>query len=141
MKRILLTSLSIIAIGVSAYASTMCAANNTVAIVLDPTVAGTNYTYSAANMTWTTNLPYGDVSGVALCSTTSGSYATVGTPDETGGGKYCWCKSTHPVLSRWVFAYAAGSSSNCASYCARDCGDYVRASADFRSSMFGSVAQ
>ena len=126
---------------VPVHASTMCAANNTVAIVLDPTVAGTNYTYSAANQTWTTNFPYGDISGVALCSTTSGSYATVGTPNESGGGQYCWCKATHPVLSRWVFYDGHGSSDVCASNCAYRCGSFVRYYAAFRSAVFGSVAQ
>jgi len=139
MKKLLIT-ICMMMVG-TAHASTMCAANNTVAIVLDPTVEGTNYTYSAANQTWTTNFPYGDVSGVALCSTTSSSYANVGNPDESGGGQYCWCKSTHPVLSRWVFHRDYGSSDGCASNCAANCGYYVRDRADFRSAMFGSVAQ
>ena len=45
-----------------------------------------------------------------------------------------------PVLSRWVFNNDNGSSANCASNCANNCGNNVRNNADFRSTMFGSVA-
>ena len=141
MKKLLII-LCTLFIGTS-YASTMCVADTAVAVVLDPSIAGTGYTNSAANMTWTTNFPYGDVSGIALCSTTpktgTGSYP-VSDPDESGGGQYCYCKATHPVLSRWVFLSANGSSANCASNCASGCGYNVRYYAGFRSSMFGSVA-
>ena len=113
--------LSLIAFAMPSYASTMCVANDMVAVVLDPSIDGTNYTYDAANMLWTTNFDYGNVSGDALCSTTSGSYATVGTPNESGGGQYCWCRTQHPVASLWVFFYGNGSSDNCANYCAYNC--------------------
>ena len=141
MKKLLII-LCTLFIGTS-YASTMCVADTAVAVVLDPSIAGTGYTNSAANMTWTTNFPYGDVSGIALCSTTpktgTGSYP-VSDPDESGGGQYCYCKATHPVLSRWVFNLVHGSSANCASNCASGCGYNVRYYAGFRSTLFGSVA-
>ena len=122
------------------YASTMCVANDMVAIVLDPSINGTDYTYDAANMLWTTMFDYGNISGDALCSTTSGSWATVGTPNESGGGQYCWCRATHPVASLWVFG-VVGSSDACAHDCARYCAYNVQARAAFRAGVFGSVAQ
>ena len=132
--------LSLIAFAMPSYASTMCVANDMVAVVLDPSIDGTNYTYDAANMLWTTNFDYGNVSGDALCSTTSGSYATVGTPNESGGGQYCWCRAQHPVASLWVFNADRGSSGNCARDCASDCAYYGRINAAFRAGLFGSVA-
>jgi len=139
MKKVMMIICAMMA--VPSYASTMCVANDTVAIVLDPTINGTNYTYSAANMTWTTRFDYGNISGDALCSTTSGSYATTGTPNESGGGKYCWCRATHPVASLWMFYYNYWSSDGCADLCAAFCADDVQRSAAFRAGMFGSVAQ
>ena len=126
---------------IPAHSSTMCVANDMVAVVLDPSINGTDYTYDAANMLWTTMFDYGNISGDALCSTTSGSYATVGTPDEAGGGQYCWCRATHPVASLWVFRNADGSSDNCANACASLCAYNVRDYAAFRAGVFGSVAQ
>jgi len=136
MKKVMMIMCGLM-MAVPSYASTMCVANDTVAIVLDPTINGTNYTYSAANMTWTTRFDYGNISGDALCSTTSGSYATTGTPNESGGGKYCWCRASHPVASLWVFYYDDGSSGNCATNCANRCAARVQGNAAFRAGMFG----
>ena len=135
--------LSIIAtfITFSAHANAMCSDSDYVTIVLDPYIAGTNYTYNAAAMTWTTIFPYGNVSGVAVCNDTGGSYAVASNSEqyETGGVK-CWCKMTHPAVSRWVFYYSYSSASGCADYCANICGHAVRDASDFRSGVFGSVA-
>jgi len=135
MKKVMMIICAMMA--VPSYASTMCVANDTVAMVLDPSINGTNYTYSAANMTWTTMFDYGNISGDALCSTTSGSYATTGTPNESGGGQYCWCRASHPVASLWVFGTVYGSSGNCARSCAYSCALDVRNNAAFRAGMFG----
>lgn len=123
------------------HASVMCSDNDYVTIVLDPGVAGTSYTYSAANMTWNTVFPYGNVSGVAVCNDTSGSYGVASNAEqyETGGVK-CWCKMTHPAVSRWVFYDSDSSASDCADFCAYRCGYSVRYSSFFRSGVFGSVA-
>ena len=140
MKKVL-TIICAMMMAMPSYASTMCVANNTVAMVLDPSINGTNHTYSAANMTWTTMFDYGNISGDALCSTTSVSYATTGTPNESGGGQYCWCRATHPVASLWVFFNDYGSSGYCADHCANFCAHGVQNYAAFRAGMFGSVAQ
>jgi uncharacterized repeat protein (TIGR02543 family) len=118
---------------------------------LDPSVAGTNYTYNASTMTWATIFPYGLVSGKAVCSITPGTYAVAGTPDEsTGGGQYCWCKATaytpsgsniayeNSSSSAWVFNDAYGTASECASSCASYCGNRVQTrAAAFRRTVFG----
>ena len=135
--------LSIIAIFItfSAYAGAMCSDTDYVTLVLDPYINGTNYTYNAAAMTWTTIFPYGNVSGVAVCNDTGGSYAVASNNEQydTGGVK-CWCKMTHPAVSRWVFSASYSSASDCAGSCAPDCGIRVRVNSGFRSGVFGSVA-
>ena len=92
-------------------------------------------------MTWANIFPYGNVSGVAVCNDTGGTVNRASNSEqyETGGVK-CWCKMTHPAVSRWVFRNSYSSASVCATYCALGCGDDVRARSDFRSGVFGSVA-
>ena len=135
--------LSIIAtfITFSAYASAMCSDTDYVTIVLDPYINGTNFTYNDASMTWTTIFPDGNVSGIAVCNDTGGTFGVSSNNKQyETGGKNCWCKMTHPAVSRWVFRYSASSASDCAGLCAYRCGDYVRDSSAFRSGVFGSVA-
>lgn len=74
-------------------------------------------------------------------SKTRGVYAKSGNPSEEPG-RYSWCciKLKNGFEGVWVFHSDLGSSALCASDCAVVCGDYVRSNADFRSSLFGSVA-
>ena len=107
-------------------------------------------TFDLSNMTWTTNFSYGDVSGVALCSATSGTEYTAGTPDESAAGGNCWCKATgykpsgsnttyeNSSSSVWVYMFNYVSSlPECMDSCAADCAGGVRGSADFRRALFG----
>ncbi len=135
-------------ISLHANATTMCAADDTLAIVLDPQVAGTNNSYNAELFEWNATFPYGTVFGIATCVTTPSSAATDTLIDAdsgdiaTGGertGQYCWCQMTHPVNSRWVFRYAYGSVSDCGSNCALGCGRNVRYYSSYRAGLFGSV--
>ncbi len=105
-------------------------------------IEGTSSTYSAPDMTWKTVFPYGSVSGVAVCSDTTGS-PYVSSPDvmQETGGIYCWCKMTHRAVSLWVLNGASVSSSSCAQYCAQNCGDWVQRNPVFRSSVFSSVGK
>ncbi|MDE6250846.1 MAG: hypothetical protein K2M34_04430 [Alphaproteobacteria bacterium] len=131
-----------------AHATTMCAADDTLAIVLDPQVSGTNHSYNTELFEWNTTFPYGTVFGIATCiGTPSGSATDTLIDTETGDvatggertGKYCWCQMTHPVKSRWVFRDAYSSVAECRSICAFNCGHYVRYHTSFRGSVFGSV--
>ena len=122
---------------------------------LDADIPGTGYTYNLT--TWIVSFPYGDVSGIALCSITAGTYAVAGTPVEGGGGdrKYCWCKATGfkpssenivyvPVSSPgWVFRYESVSASDCASDCRTSCGYSLQSSSTvgFRRAVFGITQQ
>lgn len=147
MKKILVFCLmNLIVLG--ANATTMCAADDALAIVLDPQVAGTNHSYNAELFEWNATFPYGTVFGIATCITTPSGAATDTLIDTdtgdvaTGGertGRYCWCQMTHPVKSRWVFLYAYGSVAGCGSDCAGNCGYNVRFYSSFRGSVFGSI--
>ena len=126
---------------INAHASVMCSTSDYVTFVLDPYINGTNYTYDAAARTWKAIFPYGNVSGVAVCNDIGGTYGVSSNNEQyETGGKNCWCKMTHPAVSRWVFRDSYSSASFCAVYCARDCGNHVRGDSGFRSGVFGSVA-
>jgi len=111
-------------------------------------VFGTENSSDLSNGEWSDTFSYGTVFGNALCSTTSGTWATTGTP-ANDGGQYCWCRATgyqpsdsdvvyspnSPLL--WVFLNDAGATSNCASYCAYGCAYHVQNRSDFRRALFG----
>ena len=111
---------------------------------------------------WGTVMPYGDIVGKSVCSTTSGSTNTAATDaqesalttefnNQTGVGtgalsssqNNCWCKmesiAGEPAVSRWVFAGSGSSASDCAGFCAARCGNNVWNASDFRSGVFGAV--
>jgi len=112
---------------------------------LDPDIAPIDYTSSpidSGNGTWDVTAPYGHVTGIAVCNTTSGSYGTAYPQynfEQGTTGEYCWCKMTAPARSAWVYYPVEGAPSDCASYCAYYCALHVLYVADFRSAMFGSV--
>ena len=94
---------------------------------------------------WSVTFTEGTIKGRALCSSTSGTYATTGTPNETGGGQYCWCAGTdfgnscHVSSPSWVFRDDYGNAGNCAYHCARDCARRVYNDSAFRRAVFGVV--
>ena len=132
MKKIALIILTMITI--PTYATTMCAKNDTVAVIIDPSVGldktGTNTDVG----TWYIYFPYGTMSGTFACINKgigySAGYIEPLLKDDRGDGveefvsggerygQYCWCRFTHPVVSRWVFY---GQLSNCAYSCASQC--------------------
>lgn len=132
-----------------AQATTMCATDDTIAVVLDPMINGSTTAYNADLFEWSTTFSYGTVFGIATCVDTAGSsnqvVAELKSSDgtvATGGersGRYCWCQMIHPARSRWVFRNAYGSVDLCGSYCADHCGGYVRGYSGFRSAVFGSL--
>lgn len=155
MKKILISFLMCMLV-LPVYATKMCAANDTVVVVLDPSVAGTGYTYDNVLGTWTTTFPYGKVSGTSACLSSAygksggGWIANLTDVDAQGverpviggerHGQYCWCKMTHPAASRWVFDGDGGSASYCASYCTHSCGNRAQYYSWLRVGLFGSVA-
>jgi hypothetical protein len=155
MKKILLILMMMLAMPV--YATTMCAVNDSVAVVLDPTIGGNNYSYDATLGTWWASFSYGTIRGISACLNSNkgksmGGYVSQLTDVDNNGdtnlvvgsekyGRYCWCKMTHPAASLWVFIYDRGSPASCASNCAYYCGYGARADEALRVGLFGSVAQ
>ena len=76
-----------------------------------------------------------------MSSETNGKYAKPGTPSPKHGSN-AWVQFVfaNGIETRWVFLDSSSSASACAAYCANHCGNYVRANSDFRSGVFGSVA-
>ena len=148
MKKLIISGL-IAMFCASADATTMCATDDTLAIVLDPVINGTANSYNPDLFEWSATFSYGTVWGIATCVDTSGTSNTAveelrdsNGEIATGGertGKYCWCQLSHPAKSRWVFRYANSSVADCGSYCARICGIYVRNNSAFRAGVFGSL--
>ena len=133
-------------------AATMCSKNDTITIMLDPSITGDGYSYSTARSEWWTWFSYGTIRGISACLSSNygksrgGYVADLHDNNELviGGeknGEHCWCKMTHPAASLWVFYGTYSSASDCAINCARDCGNSVRNRSDMRSGLFGSVRQ
>ena len=155
MKKFLIIIAGLI-ITAPSYATTMCTINDSVGVVLDPsiTIKGSNRndtmgTWWAWSDSWT-------VYGISACLNSNNGKSMGGTVAHlhdtdndgndhlvTGGekyGRYCWCRLTHPVSSVWAFAYDRGSASNCVSRCTSGCGEAVHGYVALREGLFGSVA-
>ena len=148
MKKLIISSL-IAMFCASAGATTMCATDDTLAIVLDPVINGTANSFHTDLFEWSTTFSYGTVWGIATCVDTSGALNTAveelrdsNGEIATGGertGRYCWCQLSHPAKSRWAFRYAYSSVADCGSGCANDCGNGVLYHPAFRTGLFGSL--
>ena len=155
MKKICIF-LVLITMAIPVHATTMCAANDTVAIVLDPSLSITSYNKNATMRTWWAWNAQGTVYGISACLNSTqgksrgGTVARLTDTDNNGNtnlvtgsetyGRYCWCRLTHPVSSLWAFNLGHGSAASCASDCANYCGFYVQYNTDLRVGLFGSVA-
>ena len=137
------------------YATTMCAKNDTVAVVLDPTIGASGYANNNSLGTWNVTFPYGYISGISACINSNHGKTTGGwvenltdvNPDgiertvigSERYGTHCWCKVTHPVASRWVYRNTYGSGSACANSCS-SCGYAVQSNENMRVGLFGSMS-
>ena len=115
-------------------------------IILDPSVDGTDFSNNATNATWSTTFSDYTVSGIASCNSISGTLGTAYpeynnqiTQGYQDNGINCWCRMTSPVRSAWVFDRTISSESGCATNCAGNCGNRVRANASFRRGIIGSA--
>ena len=148
MKKLIISSL-IAMFCASAGATTMCATDDTLAIVLDPVINGTASSHNTDLFEWSVTFSYGTVWGIATCVDTSGATNTAveelrdsNGEIATGGeitGRYCWCQLSHPAKSRWVFRYAFSSVAHCGSDCADNCSFHARINSAFRAGLFGSL--
>ena len=118
-------------ITIPTYATTMCTANDMVAVVLDPTVA---WRLNANDSTgvWYAISSYGTIHGISACLNKGGSKqgephlkdtnnneTKLVTGSERYGG-YCWCRTIHPVLSLWTYCKYRSGCGSCASQCVSD---------------------
>lgn len=95
---------------------------------------------------WSVSFDYGNVHGKSLCSTTSAPSYTVGKPNDTTTGRYCWCKMDNYSLDGqsydadyfdWIaITDASWSVSACTNYCSDACANRVQNSSVFRSLLF-----
>jgi hypothetical protein len=150
INQILACCMVVAVMAVPSFATTMCVQNDNVAVILDPSTNGTDYSYDNNVGKWSTVFNWGTVSGISACLTSAYGKSMGGTVSQLsdnnerviGGernGKYCWCKMTHPAVSLWAFSYTYSSASECASYCANYCGSHVRNNSSLRAGLFGSV--
>ena len=131
-----------------ASATDMCARDDVMIMVFDPNVSGTGNS-NALDWTWHTNFAYGRVAGDATCLSkdeglgrTSGQGEYYGVDDyansfidavtglhgldNNGNARlYCWCRMTHPVLSKWVYNMSYSTADKCKSDCVNHCGKNV----------------
>ena len=153
MKKTILIILSLLPI--PTYATTMCAKNDSVAVVLDPSISSSNsndYSFDDKTGIWWAQFPYGLISGISAClNTGSGKRRGYTEPMLTDtdnktvvgsekNGQYCWCKMTHPASSQWVFIYDDGSKERCSSRCPYICGVNPVTYEDARIGLFGSIS-
>ena len=154
MKRIIVCCVALLCAAPVA-ASTICAEDDVIAIVLDPTISPTKYTQTADLMEREITFPYGSVWGVAACIDVAGGAAGQIAPENftdsngapvIGGertGKYCWCQMRHPARSRWVYLKSYGSIASCRGDCTGhySCGGNVQRNATIQSAVFGSIGK
>ncbi|MBR5625841.1 MAG: hypothetical protein IKW67_03625 [Alphaproteobacteria bacterium] len=148
MKKIIFTLL-ICTATMAANATDMCARDDVMVLAFDPMVNATSTGSYAPEWSWWVQFPYGRIAGEATCLSaaealgrTSGFGAYYGTGEysstfitvESGLSgvdadgaerKYCWCKMTHPAVSRWVFGAYSGLS-NCATACPAACSGRIQ---------------
>ena len=104
-------------------------------------INATTYRLTEYN-TWAVEFSNGVLKGRVLCSSTNGTYAQVGNPDETGDGQYCWlagtdfgnqCSLSSPS---WVFLAALDDANDCALNCVAGI-ENIAADPAFRRAIFG----
>lgn len=151
MKRILLTSVAVIAIGVSsAFAVNTCMKTGTFVGILKKNVDGTSSEHVDATKIWKVVYNYATLTGLAACNDISGTYATPKTNlyTSTGDvGSYCWCKmepvsaynKTTGITSYWVYLNGYTDASTCASTCTGACKTAMSSDSTFRGAVFESV--
>ncbi len=122
-------------------ADTMCVKPTTTVVVLDPSIRGTALANNATGKTWSTQFPYGIISGIGGCysnvGTTQGEVAsdqTNITPYSTG--THCYCKMLRPIESPWVFSV---SNDNCATHCPLYCSSNAATMVAVRRGLFGNI--
>lgn len=147
---------------ICAYATDMCARDDTMVLVLDKRASPGGQGSVPAEWAWWVSFSYGRIAGDATClsvkeglgQTTRGAYYGTGEYANTlimaepglygvdadgNERKYCWCRMRHPFMSGWFCAGALSNSNGCKSVCASDCGRHTTNLVEMRSGAFDSV--
>lgn len=138
----------------------MCVRDSAMVVSLDPAVGGSSNKKNASEMTWSVTFSYGTIYGEATClfdadgkpsDISAGVYtnergemlANDDTFVQRKDGGYCWCRMTHPALSRWVYApaWTGLSVANCVANCVEYCTYHITGNYSMRSGLFGSVGK
>ncbi len=156
MKKILVVLIGLIIIAPT-YATTMCAANNTVAVVLDPSLPIKDSGNNATTGTWWTWSDAWTVYGIFSCLNSNHDQRIGGTvqilydTNSNGiekkvvgfekNGRYCWCRLRHPVVSGWWLAESHSSSAFCESRCMSMCiTSFYNDTGNTRKNVFNSIS-
>ena len=142
MKKIIILLVAFLPI--LAHGENMCVKNGSVMVVLDPQIGGTVLTSEETGKTWSTQFPYGVVSGVGGCSTNAAATPSAIASNQTNitpytGGTYCYCKMLRPIESPWV--YSGKSHNGCATICASYCSSQVASAVALRANLFSNVIE
>lgn len=68
------------------------------------------------------------------------SPANTENPELSTERRYCWCRMTHPAISRWVFRYS-NNAAHCSDNCALSCAANAFSNVGLRSAMFNSIGK
>lgn len=147
-----------------AFATDMCARDDTMVFILDPIHNGTGDHANSHEWMWWNFFPYGYVSGQATClslkealgQTTCGAYrgkdeyanafitaesGMYGTDIDGSPRRYCWFRLTHPFLSHWTYNTDYGTAENCKSKCSSNWSDTFNKNPSFRKGLYDSVGR
>lgn len=159
MKKIILL---LILFTTGAFATEMCARNDTVVVVLDAAENRTGGGGNSVDMIHFSVFEYGRVTVGYACLTEKeiNSYPSTGTVGNPGRlldtreynlwglygedtdsepRKYCACKIIHPVSSKWLVRWNNGTASACRQNCQVTCNDLFRDSHIAREIMYKSI--
>lgn len=97
--------------------------------------------------TCTTNETEIQISGIGICSATTGTTSQMGKTatslnmsSTAADNKYCWCRMISPAVSRWVFRWPMQSADDCSKECAKLCVWNGMQSSSYLSGMFGNLS-
>lgn len=136
------------------WAANMCVKNDTVMVVLDPTIWATsaNVTSNVAERTWSAKHSYGTISGISGCYTKPSTNTPLiptnqSAISQASTGSGCYCKMLRPAISQWVYIPCPNctTETQCGpnGECVRRCGVSFSSAGSqgllFKQLLFGSV--
>lgn len=103
---------------------------------ITPTTLRTNWSSGAGNIT---------INGIAHCGNQSGSVGTT-RPSITFSttatdNKYCYCRTTSPFLSSWIYSASYTSAGNCNTSCVSSCASNFVSNATFRNAVIATMTE